>query len=230
LTAGIIVVLAFAVIGVVTAGAFVADHVSSSSKPSAKQHGRTGTPVAVQVVTRARSRATAIVAEAQAASESIVARANTKAKSIVATAQRRLARASARPTQIPPQPTAIPTSPPAVAAPQPTLAPTAVLNGQATGPSRGVTAPPGVNLNGLPASWVVVGYNATFGSGPGSAGSITVTNRTGNTYSGVVTVVYARGGSARAAYSGLGPGQTEVLPLNGTRYGGGGYQIHVTAR
>jgi hypothetical protein len=72
-----------------------------------------------------------------------------------------------------------------------------------------------------------VAYNATFGSGPGGAGSITVTNRSGKTFSGIARVVYAGGGSASAPFSGLAPGQTLTLPLNGRAYPGGGYQILV---
>jgi hypothetical protein len=79
----------------------------------------------------------------------------------------------------------------------------------------------------LPSSWLVVAYNATFGSGPGSAGSITVTNRSGKRFSGTAEVVYAGGGTARAVFSGLAPGQTLVLPLNGPTYPGRGFTIRV---
>ena len=70
-------------------------------------------------------------------------------------------------------------------------------------------------------------YNATFGSGPGSAGSISVTNRDARTFSGTAEVVYTNGTTARAGFSGLAPGQTVVLPLNGAVYPGGGYHIEV---
>jgi hypothetical protein len=94
-----------------------------------------------------------------------------------------------------------------------------------TTPAGGVATAP--NLRGLPASWLVVGYNATFGSGPGSAGSISVLNRSGKVFSGVAVVQYTRGGSASASFSGLAPGQSLLLPLNGRVYAGGGYRILV---
>jgi hypothetical protein len=90
------------------------------------------------------------------------------------------------------------------------------------------TSAASANLSNLPSSWLVVGYNATFGRGPGSAGSITVTNRSGKMFRGVARVVYSTGGSASAAFSGLAPGQTLVLPLNGSAYRGGKYSIQLT--
>jgi hypothetical protein len=67
-----------------------------------------------------------------------------------------------------------------------------------------------------------VAYNVTFGSGPGTAGSITVTNRDARSFSGVARVTYLAGGrtvgSAEAAFGALSPGQTVVLPLNGQPY------------
>lgn len=97
--------------------------------------------------------------------------------------------------------------------------------GQTAGGSSSSSTSP--DLSNVPASWRVVGYNATFGSGPGSAGSITVTNRGIKTYSGVATVEYNSGRSASASFSGLAPGESEVLPLNGPAYPGGGYTIVV---
>jgi hypothetical protein len=84
------------------------------------------------------------------------------------------------------------------------------------------------NLSGLPDTWKVVGYGATFGSGPGNAGSVGVLNRSAKTFSGVVVVQYANGGSASAPFSGLAPGQSLTLPLNGKSYTGGGYHIVLT--
>jgi hypothetical protein len=55
-----------------------------------------------------------------------------------------------------------------------------------------------------------------------------VTNRSGKTFNGVAHVAYAKGGGANAAFSGLAPGQTRVLPLNGPAYPGGGYTITMT--
>ena len=220
--AGIAVVLLFAVLGVVSAGSFVADHVSSSSKPTTKTASPHGTPVAVQDVTRARAQATIIVKEAQAAGKTIVSSATKKASkqatAIVVAAKRNAAS----------QPTAAP-APTAAAAPTtaPVTGPTPNSGGQATG--TGSTTPAPVDLSGVPASWLVVAYNATFGSGPGSAGAISIYNRTSKTFSGVVRVSYARGGSATASYSGLAPGQSEVLALNGPAYPGGGYHITATA-
>jgi vacuolar-type H+-ATPase subunit H len=84
-----------------------------------------------------------------------------------------------------------------------------------------------VNLSGVPATWKVVAYNATFGSGPGSAGSITVTNRSTRPFSGTAQVSYTGGGTATASFAALAPGQTIVLPLNGTAYPGRGFNIQV---
>lgn len=106
----------------------------------------------------------------------------------------------------------------------------------ATGANTAGTAPTASapNLGAVPATWLVVAYNATFGHGPGNAGSIAVINRSKFAFSGVAEVNYigSRGviGSAAAPFSGLGPGQSEVLPLNGMRYPSGAirYQIEVT--
>jgi hypothetical protein len=255
--AGVAVVLAFAVVGVVSAGTFVADKMSGGSNAATRTPPpRRGPSVAVQDVTRAQAQATAIVNSAQTAGHGIVAtattRANRQARTIVAAARRQAAAIAAKSAASASSNTgsgvsaAPPVSPtaPAVVAPYTgtsaqtatqggttasttyqgvTTAPTTTAYGTTTG-SGPTTAP---NLAGLPASWKVVGYNATFGSGRGSAGSITVTNRSGKTFSGTAKVVYAHGGSALASFSGLAPGQTLVLPLNGAAYRGGGYRIVV---
>jgi hypothetical protein len=87
------------------------------------------------------------------------------------------------------------------------------------------------NLSGVPASWLVVAYGATFGSGPGSAGSITVLNRSQKTFSGTARVEYVGHngslGSSSATFSGLAPGQTEVLPLNGAPYPSSASRYHI---
>jgi hypothetical protein len=258
--AGAVVVL-FAVVGVVSAGLFVANKVSSSPTSTPTRHPvqSPSSALAAQDVARAQAQATAIVKQAQAAGRSIIARshktAQHQAQAVLAAARRQAAAAAPAPA-------------PAPAAPAPTSAPIAVSSGSSTGvigaigqtqygssstygatstgsatsgtttyaPVAGQTytaagSPPRAsvpNLSGVPASWLVVGYGATFGNGPGSAGSISVVNRSGKTFSGVATVTYASGGSASAAFSGLAPGQAVVLPLNGARYPGGGYKISMS--
>jgi hypothetical protein len=81
------------------------------------------------------------------------------------------------------------------------------------------------NLRGVPSNWLVVGYNATFNPGSGGVGTISVVNRSGKTFRGVAIVKYKTGGSASASFSGLAPGQAEVLTLSGSPYPGGGFQI-----
>jgi hypothetical protein len=83
------------------------------------------------------------------------------------------------------------------------------------------------NLAGLPSSWLVIGYSPTFGSGPGSAGGVGVVNRGNVRFSGTIRIVYNRGGSAVARFSGLLPGQSLILPLNGPAYPGGGFVMRV---
>jgi hypothetical protein len=225
------IVLVLALIGVISAGVFIADKVTASSHPAKKHKPGTGSSVAVADLARAQAQATAIVKAANDAGTSIVkdanSRAHRQAAAIIAAAQKRARQIAAQPA-----PTVVPAAPIVPAAP--------VTGGQQTtvpGTGNGVTSPgvipppSGVaavpNLRGLPASWLVVGYNATFGSGPGSAGSISVLNRSGKIFSGVAVVQYARGGSASAPFSGLAPGQSLVLPLNGPLYAGGGYHILV---
>ncbi len=254
--AGIGVVLVFAVIGVVSAGTFVAAKVSGGKTPTQQKHPPpAGTPVAVQDITRAQTQASAIVKSARAAGSVIVsradARAHKQATAILADARRRAAAIAAAGSSSSSSSTAgsngggtsgvsgssgaagasgstasagqtgATTSPPTTVY----TAPTAVPPSGAVASGGSAPAPP--DLNSVPASWKVVGYNVAFGAGPGSAGSITVTNRGVKAYSGVATVVYANGGSASAPFSGLAPNQTEVLALNGPAYAGGGYQIQV---
>jgi hypothetical protein len=221
--AGIILVLLFALLGVVSAGSFVSDKLSGGSKSSRQTHPPSAPSATRQAKRRARAQATTIVQEAQNAGRHIISAANQKAHSIVARARRAAAHLAAQPTPVPTSVAAVP--PTAAVAPVPlTTAAPAPFATSTPAPSA-----PGVDLSGLPRSWIVVAYNATFGNGPGTAGSITVTNRVNHTYHGKVRVVYARGGSASATYSALAPGQTEVLPLNGPLYHGGGYHIVVTA-
>lgn len=220
--AGVAIVLLFAVVGVVSAGAFVGGKLSSGS-PAKHQASPTGTPSSLAGLARANAQATAIVKSARSHSRAVLARANKQARAIVGAARRHAASVSPTAAPTPPvsaAPPVVPTPTPAAAAVQPTLA---------TGPisaTPATTAGP-TNLSGLPASWLVVAYNVTFGGGPGSAGSITVTNRGGKAFSGVARVMYARGGSATAAFTSLAPGRTTVLPLDGSRYPGGGYHIVV---
>lgn len=232
--AGIVVVLIFALLGVVSAGAFVAGKVSSS--PAA-----TATPRVVVAqnqtarlaIARAQAQATAIVRHAQVAGRAIVSVATTRANKQV---KRMLAAAKHQS-----QATVSSSTPSIAAAVPPTVAPNGAFAttvptiaqgsvGSGSTGSSGTTSGTTPNLSGLPASWKVVGYNATFGSGPGSAGSITVTNRSGKTFSGYARVTYAQGGYATGYFSGLAPGATEVLSLNGRAYSGGGYSISVVPR
>lgn len=234
------IIVLFAVVGVVSAGVFAVSKLTSSSAPRAA-HSQRGTGAAgLTDVQRAKAQATAIVRAAQAAGDSIIKTSTTKARkqaaAIIANAKRQAKTAQPPPAAAIQQPTA-------VANVQPVI-PTAIPYGsaQAVGPTGGtstgtgsaagsgaITAPRSVpNLQGVPASWLVVGYSATFGSGPGPVGGVSVVNRGGKSFSGIVTVKYSRGGSAGSSFVGLAPGQSEVLPLSGTPYRSGGYQILVS--
>lgn len=248
----IIAVLLFALIGVVSAGSFLTDKMAGSNKPVAT-HGTPGTSpsttLASENLARAQAQATAIVQKAQLDGHIIVSKETTKAhrqaRSILNTAQRKA-------TKIQHQAAAAPVSPPApvaqsVVTPVPTYPPTNGYTGQPIAQSPGLagnqyigtpapvvsrgTTPSATgsattpNLSSVPASWLVVGYNASFGSGPGTAGSISVINRSGKFFSGVARVAYTSGGFASAPFSGLAPGQSITLPLNGAAYHGGGYRI-----
>jgi hypothetical protein len=213
--AGIIVVLAFAIIGLASAGIFLADKASGSSGAASK--AVTHPTATANGVARANAEATSIVQTAQHAGSSIVKSSTSKAKrqaaAIIAAAQHKAS-------------TITPTSSTTTSGGS-----TSTGTGSATGTTGSATSTgTGTSLslanpNSLPRSWLVVGYNATFGAGPGSAGGIAVVNRSGRTFSGVATVVYNTGGSASAPFSGLAPGQAEILPLNGRAYSGGGYRI-----
>ena len=224
IVAVIAIVLLLAIVGVVSAGSFVAGKLSGSSSSAAKlRRVVTLTPPSVLKVARAQAQATAIVRSAQTTSRSIVAGARRQAGEIVATARREAAAGSVSQVATPPvsssggaatQPTAVP----------PSGGPSSSGPGIGTGSSAGALKGP--SLGGLPANWLVVVYNPIFGHGPGSAGSIMVTDRstnTGETFSGEARVLYDAGGSARAYFSGLGAGETRVLSLDGQPYPGGSY-------
>jgi hypothetical protein len=257
------VVLLFAVVGVVSAGSFVADRVSgSSTRATATVRPTTTSALAAQDIHRAQAQATAIVRQAQSAGHSIVvsasARAQRQANAVIATARRQAAAyrppVAAAPAPVP-APTAVPNTSPALGsgssggasglsqAPSGSLgaagsnggASSAVGSGVGTaGSSNAGTVSSGgssasvPDLRGVPRTWLVVGYNATFAGGTGGVGTISVVNRSGKTFSGVAVVKYKTGGSATASFSGLAPGQSLVLPLAGSRYPGGGYQITMT--
>lgn len=237
----------FAIIGIVSAGIFVANKVSSGSTHPAVaiRSGKGNTGASSARLAQARAQATAIVKAAQDASHSIVSGAATKARKqaagIVAAAHRQARKITAAARAVHKAVAVVPPPAPVVATspnysngnsqatvpilPSRTTGATSYLPTVTTAP-HGSTVP---NLQGLPASWLVVGYGASFGSGPGNAGSISVVNRGRKIFSGVATVKYAHGGSATAFFSGLAPGQSAALPLNGSRYTGGGYQILVSA-
>lgn len=215
---GLGIIILFAILGVVSAGIFLGSKVAGGSSPSARRHvGTSASRVAVQDIARAQAQATRIVRDAQGTGRTVVKRETSKARkqasAIIARARRRAA-------------TIASSTAPVAAAPAPTAS-APYTQPSASGPTTASGSLP-ANLGTLPASWLVVGYNATFGSGPGSAGSITVTNRGNKRFSGLARVVYARGGQATAAFGGLGPGQTKVLALNGPAYRGGGYSISVS--
>ena len=248
----VIAVLLFALVGVVSAGAFVSNKLAGSSKPAAKRNNAGTSPsttIALQNLARAQAQATAIVQKAQLDGHIIVSKETTKAhrqaKSILNTAQRQA-------SKIQHQAAATPVSTPVavaqpVATPVPTYSATNGYTGQPIAQNPGLAGSqyvgtPGTtvgrgsissatgtatspNLSGVPASWLVVGYSASFGSGPGTAGSISVINRSGKLFSGVARVAYTSGGFASAPFSGLAPGQSITLPLNGAAYHGGGYHI-----
>jgi vacuolar-type H+-ATPase subunit H len=235
------IVLIFAVVGVASAGTYVAGKVS---------HKATSTPVVVSTtangqtsrqVALARAQATAIVEAAKQSQKQILSkatsRARSQAQSIIssarhsansvitsaaahATAVSKNAPTAASRTTSGPSAVVYPTATPVYGTTYtyPTATPAAVLATTAVGSP---------NLSTVPAAWKVVGYGASFGSGPGSAGSVSVVNRGAKAYSGTVKVVYTSGGVATASFSGLAPGQSLVLPLNGPAYTGGGFSIQV---
>jgi hypothetical protein len=230
--AAIAVILLLALLGLVSSGIFIADKLTAGSHPAKPHRPATGSSLAVAELARAHAQATAIVKAANDAGTSIVrgatVRAHRQAAAIIAAAQKRANKLAVQPSPVP-----APAVAPTTEVQQSTVPPSTSSGLTAPGVTApGVTTAPGSaaatpNLSSLPASWLVVGYNATFGSGPGSAGSISVLNRSGKVFSGVATVKYEHGGSASAFFSGLAPGQSLSLPLNGAQYGGGGYRILV---
>jgi cytoskeletal protein RodZ len=231
------VIVVFAVLGIISTVVFAADHINGTKAAA----GATTTPPtgnanrqAAGDIARAQAQATAVVKAANDASSSIVKGADAKARrqaaAIVAAAKKQAAAV----TPIPAPATApysgqstapVQPSSGATTYTYPTATPYAVVT-PVTGSSTSGSSVP--NLSGVPSSWMVVGYNATFGSGPGTAGSISVLNRSSHTFSGVATVKYANGGVATAPFSGLGPGGSLTLPLNGPKYTGGGYSISLS--
>jgi hypothetical protein len=224
LLSAIAVVLLFAVVGVVSAGAFVADKISAGKPTPTSRTRAAGTSVAVQDVARAQAQATAIVKEAQSAGRHIItslgSQAHRQATAIVAAARRQAAaikQSSAGSS------TVAPTAP----VTQPQTAPTALPTAQVAAGAVSGNVPSTGNLSGYPSSWQVVAHKITFGNGPGSAGSVTVTNRSSVDHSGVVTVDCTRGGGAQASFNNLPPGQSAVIPLYGRKCPGGQYSVPV---
>ncbi|MDQ2743569.1 MAG: hypothetical protein M3Z66_14930 [Chloroflexota bacterium] len=241
------VILTFALLGVITAGAWVGNKVAGGAKTHHHKRSTTTTSAAVADVARAQAQATAIVKAAQDAGQSIVngdqKKANRQAQHILANARKQSATTIAAGTQPVAGSAGTPTSAPATAggattapgssgvATAPTTVPSTGAPIAGTSPAAGSVSATTPNLSGLPASWLVVGYGATFGSGPGNAGSISVINRDSKTFSGVARVVYIGPsgviGSASAPFSNLAPGQSEALPLNGMAYPSGATTYHI---
>jgi vacuolar-type H+-ATPase subunit H len=227
--AAMAVVALFALVGVASAAVFIADRASgSSSSPPAKSSSNNGSAVAAQNIARAHAQATAIVAAAQTASQNIVKSATKDARKksdqIINSAKRKAAQivSSARVSSS--RSTAPTTS--------------SAQTGTATGPTTAPTAAPvnsnytplpagSPNLSGYPASWLVIATGVTFGSGPGDAGGITIVNRGKVPFSGVARVYYVGGGSSRAIFSNIAPGQVAIYPLSGRAYTGRGYTIRL---
>jgi hypothetical protein len=218
---GIALVLVFAAIGVASAGNFVADKVRTSSPtPRASPPSpTTGRSAAVQELRHASAQATAIVNAAISRSRAIVAAATRRAR-------RRALSIQSSSRSIPGTRPISTVGPTQIPAPATTPQPIAVSSPQA---GQGASPAPPPDLSGVPTSWLVVGYDVTFGHGPGTAGSISVLNRSKTMFSGVARVTYfaraRRSAIASATFTGLAPGQSEVLPLNGPTYSGSGYVI-----
>ncbi len=232
------VVLIFALVGLASAAVFVGGKVgSSTASPTTVKgnHPTNGNGAASAEVARARIVATSIVKAAEDSGTSYINSAKATAKkqvaAILAAAHKQAAAlstsAAAAPTSAPPIAAVVNT--PVVSSPAYTAPAYTPSVGAQSAPTVTAATSPGTarvpDLHGVPASWQVVGYNATFGAGPGSAGSISVINRAGRTFSGVATVHYANGSSASAPFTSLSPGQALVLPLDGPKYQGGGYHI-----
>ncbi len=242
------IVILFAVVGVVSAGSFVAGKVSgNATKATATVRPVSSNALASQDLHRAQAQATAIVKQAQSAGHSIVAAANARAhrqaNSVIASARRQAASYRPPPVAAPaPAPTAAPfvntSTGNSIAAPtSPGVAQVPAASSGASGSGSSVSAATGANsatsgnaaavpdLRGVPSSWLVVGYNATFAGASGGEGTISVVNRSKKTFGGVAVVKYKAGGSSTASFSGLAPGQSALLRLSGAAYPGGGYQI-----
>lgn len=219
---GLAIILVFAVIGVVSAGIFVGSAFTSSAPSHGKGKHATPVPASLRDVRRAQAQATRIVAQARkkarVAARGVTTRARAQATALVVSAKKRAgAIAAAAPTAVPAPPVASTGSSAAV----PPVSSGATAPG-AGSTSSGTSGTP--DLSGVPASWKVVAFNASLGTGSG-IGTVTVLNRSSGTFSGTVKIAYARGGAAYASFSGLAPGQSEVLTLSGTPYPGGGYTI-----
>jgi hypothetical protein len=232
------VVALFALVGVASAAVFIADKASGSSS-SHKGSSNAGSTLAAQNIARARAQATAIVAAAQSASQHIVKSATRSARTssnqILASARRKAAQIVASANASTASSTTSSTTSPS--APTTSQSTTSAQPGTASGPAVGPTStastgytplPPGTpNFSQYPSSWQVIAYNVAFGSGAGSAGSISIANRGTVPFSGVARVYYVGGGSSRAIFTAIPPGQTETLPLDGRAYTGRGYTIRV---
>ncbi len=228
---GLAIILVFAVIGVVSAGIFLGSALSTSAKSGARGTHTTPVPSSLQDIRRAQAQATKIVAQARknakVAARGVTGRARTQATALVATARSRAgAIAAAVPTAAPPPPAGSPAGSGVPPSNVPSTSGTGAAPGGAASSgavgSAGVSGAP--DLSGVPASWKVVAFNPTLGTGSG-LGTVTVLNRSTSTFSGTVKIAYAKGGAAYASFSGLAPGQSEVLALSGTPYPGGGYTI-----
>jgi hypothetical protein len=240
--AGIALLVAFALVGIVAAGTFAAGKLSTSSSSPKSHSGTSGRAVAAQDVARARAQATAIVTAAQSASSNIVKSATkdaqARANGIVTDARKKAQSIIKKANSVAvaqPAPQTQPVAPQVATGPAYTppatnvyTAPTATPGYTAPQVSTGTQQTTTPNLQGVPASWLVVAYGATFGRGPGGAGGVSVINRGRTPMSGVATVRYSNGGTAQAYFSGLAPGQSAVVPLNGKAYTGGGYSLQVS--
>jgi vacuolar-type H+-ATPase subunit H len=220
ITIGFAVILLFALVGLVSAGALIGSKFAKSASAPSATTQPSSSALGAQQLARAKTQATQVVKRAQESAKSIVTsathRAAASAKTILRRAHQQASSISASRIVA-----AAPTAP----------AVTQQNQGQSTSaPSVPSTRSTGVPrpFVGVPSSWMVVAYNATFGTGPGNAGGITLANRSAHVFSGTVTVAYSRGGSATAVFHGLGPHSSIVFPLNGKPYQGGRYRISMS--
>lgn len=228
----------FAVVGLISAGMFVHGLVKAGSPPIR----RTPSSAAVApLLAKARARATNIVRtarhEAIAHAKATESTAAARARHIMRKARQRATaierdsrrHVSATPrnrsvARVTPLPTTAPrayVAPTATSMPIPTSPPVSTASPLATSaPAGSHLPPPGPtpNFATLPQSWKVVAYGANL-----SAFTVTVSNRSGSTFSGQVTVTYIGSGgvtlgSAYAYFQDLHGGTTAVIPLRGERY------------